>query len=57
VKSAEYITQLQTLQDEVGTFDNELAMRMIEKELGGPLGQFLLRYQRRQKLSRTGLNG
>lgn len=34
VKSAEYIAQLQTLQDEVGTFDNKLAMRMIEQELG-----------------------
>lgn len=34
VKSAEYIAQLQTLQDEVGTFDNELAMRMIKQELG-----------------------
>lgn len=36
VKSPEYIRELQKLQDEVGTFDNNVAMEMIAEELGIP---------------------
>jgi len=34
IKSPEYVAQLTTLQDEVGTFDNNVAMGMISEELG-----------------------
>ena len=34
VKSPEYVRELQKLQDEVGTFDNDVAMKIIEQELG-----------------------
>ena len=34
VKSPEYIRELTKLQDEVGTFSNELAMQIIREELG-----------------------
>ena len=36
VKSPEYIRELQKLQDEVGTFDNNVAMEIITEELGIP---------------------
>ena len=36
VKSPEYIRELQKLQDEVGTFDNNVAMEIIAEELGLP---------------------
>mmetsp|Transcript_11005 Transcript_11005/g.18461 ORF Transcript_11005/g.18461 Transcript_11005/m.18461 type:complete len:797 (-) Transcript_11005:203-2593(-) len=36
VKSPEYVAQLTTLQDEVGTFDNNQAMEIIRTELGSP---------------------
>ena len=36
VKSPEYIRELQKLQDEVGTFDNNIAMQIIADELGAP---------------------
>jgi len=36
VKSSEYIRELQKLQDEVGTFDNNIAMQIIQDELGVP---------------------
>jgi hypothetical protein len=34
VKSAAYVSQLQKLQDEVGVFDNNIAMKIIKDELG-----------------------
>eukprot|EP01038_Epipyxis_sp_PR26KG_P010580 gene10580-14211_t len=34
VKSREYVRELQKLQDEVGTFSNDIAMDIIAKELG-----------------------
>jgi hypothetical protein len=34
VKSPEYIRELQKLQDEVGTFDNATAMRIIQEDMG-----------------------
>jgi predicted unusual protein kinase regulating ubiquinone biosynthesis (AarF/ABC1/UbiB family) len=34
IKSPEYIRELQKLQDEVGTFDNEIALQIIKEELG-----------------------
>jgi predicted unusual protein kinase regulating ubiquinone biosynthesis (AarF/ABC1/UbiB family) len=34
------LDELQKLQDSVQPFDTETAVRQIEKELGGPLGQF-----------------
>jgi predicted unusual protein kinase regulating ubiquinone biosynthesis (AarF/ABC1/UbiB family) len=34
LKSPEYARELQKLQDEVGTFDNDVAMRIIKEELG-----------------------
>ena len=36
VKSPEYIRELQKLQDEVGTFDSNVAMEIITEELGLP---------------------
>lgn len=36
LKSVDYVRELQKLQDEVGTFDNEVAMQIISEELGRP---------------------
>eukprot|EP00981_Chlorochromonas_danica_P000920 scaffold222_cov176-Ochromonas_danica.AAC.7 len=39
LKSADYVRELQKLQDEVGTFDNDVAMQIISDELGRPANE------------------
>ena len=55
VKSPEYVHELTKLQDEVGTFSNEIAMQIFREELGVNASE-LVDFESQDPIARYSIN-